>query len=103
MYTVIYLFKVKPDRVKNFIEAWRDLTLLIYKYEGSLGSRLHKQTETNYIAYAQWPDRNTWENSGSKLSETSSAIRTTLKETCEKIDILFELKVIEDMLERNPF
>jgi heme-degrading monooxygenase HmoA len=53
MFTVIYSFQVKPGQVHKFEKAWKDLTLLISEYEGSLGSRLHKQSELSYIAYAQ--------------------------------------------------
>ena len=53
MYVVMYSFQIKPHQEQNFIESWKGLTALIYKYEGSLGSRLHKQKPQNYIAYAQ--------------------------------------------------
>lgn len=100
MFTVIYSFKVKPDRVQVFEKAWRGMTILISNYENSLGSRLHKQSNINYIAYAQWPDKNTWKNSGSKLPESSKDLRETMKESCEKIDILFELEVVDDLLKK---
>ena len=54
MFAVIYQFKVKENRKAEFINAWKQLTHLIYEYEGSLGSRLHKQDDDVYLAYAQW-------------------------------------------------
>ncbi len=60
MFAAIYSFKVKPNQTESFEKAWEDLTRLIYQFEGSLGSRLHKSDALNYIAYAQWPDKNTW-------------------------------------------
>ncbi len=42
MFAVIYQFNVKENRESEFIGAWKQLTQLIYDYEGSLGSRLHK-------------------------------------------------------------
>ncbi len=101
MFTVIYSFKVKPNQEKRFEKAWRDLTLLIYEYEGSLGSRLHKQNVYNYIAYAQWPDRRTWLNSGSMLPQQSKEIRQIMKVSCDKIETLFELEVIDDLLKEK--
>lgn len=98
MFTVIYSFKVKPGEEQDFEKAWRDLTVLIYKYEGSLGSRLHKQNEINYIGYAQWPDKITWVNSGSKMPQMSKDIRKKMRESCEEIETLFELEVIDDLL-----
>lgn len=74
------------------------MTLLIRKYEGGLGSRLHKQTDIRYIAYAQWPDRETWEKSGSKLPESADEIRKMMRESCEKIETIYELTVVDDLL-----
>ena len=62
MRTIIYQFKVKELLNEEFINAWKELTELIYKYENSLGSRLHKKDDQTYIAYAQWPDKYTMEN-----------------------------------------
>ena len=100
MFTVIYSFNVKPNHIESFEKAWRDMTILIIEYEGSLGSRLHKQNELNYIAYAQWPSKSTWVNSGSKLPEISKEIRNIMKESCDKIDTLFELEIVEDLLKK---
>lgn len=98
MFCVIYLFKVKSRHENEFKKAWKELTALIYEYEGSLGSRLHRQSEFQFIAYAQWPDRSTWENSGNRLPESSKEIRKIMKDSCERIEILHELEVEEDLL-----
>ncbi len=99
MFSVIYKFEVKPDRKDSFEKSWKDLTQLIYNYAGSLGSRLHKKDEFNYIAYAQWPDKETWENSSNKLPEKSNEISKLMKESCNSIETLFELELILDLLE----
>ena len=52
MYIVIYEFKVKENCDHKFIDSWKTLTNLIQKYEGSLGSRLDKQKDLHYLAYA---------------------------------------------------
>jgi len=98
MFTVIYSFKIKQGKLDNFIEAWKDMTNLIIKYEGGLGSRLHKHSEFEYIAYAQWPNKETWENSGNHLPEISKSIRSKMRNSCDNIQTLFELNVIEDLL-----
>lgn len=63
-----------------------------------LGSRLHIKTKQEYIAYAKWPDRNTWENSLSRLPEKSQETRRILRNTCKKIGIVYQLEVVEDFL-----
>lgn len=98
MFTVIYRFTAKPDQVAVFQQSWREMTLLIRAYEGSLGSRLHRESELVFIAYAQWPDRTTFENSGSKLPEHAQTVRKVLREACESIETLHKLEVLDDLL-----
>jgi len=102
MFSVIYKFEIKPDRKESFEKSWKDLTLLIYDYAGSLGSRLHKKDECNYIAYAQWPNKETWENSSNKLPEKSNEISKLMKKSCVSIETLYELELTEDLLEETP-
>ena len=98
MFSVIYRFTVKPDQVAVFQQSWREMTLLIRAYEGSLGSRLHQESECVFIAYAQWPDRTTFENSGSNLPEHAQAVRKVLREACEAIETLHQVEVLDDLL-----
>jgi len=98
MFTVIYEFKIKPGSEKAFEKSWRDLTNLIYNYEGSLGSRLHKLNDEIYLAYAQWPDRVTWVNAGSKMPAESDTVRKIMGDSCEHIKTLHELPVVDDLL-----
>jgi len=103
MFTVIYMFKVKEDQAAVFEKAWKELTLLIYEFEGSMGSRLHKNSEGNYIGYAQWPDKSTWEHSGNHLPESATEIRATMKAACTSIEVLHELEVVDDLLEKVSY
>ena len=104
MFTIIYSFNVLPAQCEVFEESWSQLTKLIYEYEGSLGSRLHKTADQkeeesiHYIAYAQWPSKELWENSGSKLPKEAETIRSTMKGACLHIEILHKLDVINDLL-----
>jgi heme-degrading monooxygenase HmoA len=102
MFSIIYKFEIKPERKESFEKSWKNLTLLIYKYAGSLGSRLHKKDEYNYIAYAQWPNKETWENSSNKLPEKSKEISRLMKESCISIETEYKLDLIEDLLENKP-
>jgi hypothetical protein len=98
MFSVIYLFKIKSETAHDFVKYWKELTVLIKKHEGGLGSRLHKQNEYNYIGYAQWPDKETWGNSGNKLPDTANAIRKGMRACCVSVETLYELDVVADLL-----
>lgn len=102
MFSVIYQFEVKPDSKDSFESSWKELTHLIYDYAGSLGSRLHKKDECSYVAYAQWPNKETWENSSNKLPQKSRDISKIMKESCYSIETLFELDLIEDLIKVKP-
>ena len=54
-FTVIYSFDIVEGKENEFINCWTELTKLIYKFEGSYGSRLHKENDSLFIGYAQWP------------------------------------------------
>ena len=86
MFAVIYTFYIKPGKKKEFMEAWHNLTELIYKYEGSLGSRLHVDRDGNYMVYAHWPDEKTWKEAGKKLPKSADKWRAQIRESCERIE-----------------
>lgn len=102
MHTVIYRFEVKENEVEKFVTAWLGLTKLIYEYEGSLGSRIHKVKELEYIAYAQWPSKLIYDNAGSNLPSETDVHRKHMKESCNLIETLYEMEVVEDYLQSKP-
>ena len=59
-FAVIYQWLVKPEKEQQFLRAWQTLTDLQMKERGVRGSRLHKSENGTWIAYAQWPDRESW-------------------------------------------
>lgn len=101
MFCVVYSFQVKPNLNDQFIKAWHDLTNIIYNNAGSLGSRLHRESNNHYVAYAQWPDKESWENASAKLPEESKFISQLMKDSCEKIETLYDLDVIDDLLKNQ--
>lgn len=103
MHIVIYQFTVKEDHHEEFINSWKDLTQLIYQFEGSLGSRLHKKDKNTFIAYAQWPSKEIFDNSGYKLPESADSIRETMRSTCNQITRMMELEPVEDLLKDKIF
>lgn len=99
MFSVIYYFETQPGQSANFEAAWEELTRLIYIYEGSLGSRLHRTAENQYLAYAQWPDRETWAGSGNKLPDSADELRARMRNSCTRIETLHELELVRDLLQ----
>lgn len=98
MFSAIYKFKLKPGKIEQFEENWAELTKLISKHQGGLGSRLHKSDDLNYIAYAQWPDKETWEREWNNMPEQAKEISRKMKEACESKETIFELDVVNDLL-----
>src|SRR5690606_27948649 len=47
----------------QFHETWERLTRVLQEQRGARGSRLHRTDNGTLVAYAQWPDRETWERS----------------------------------------
>ena len=102
MYIVMYTFKVKPNQEESFLESWSALTKLIYKYEGSLGSRLHKKEPLHYIAYAQWRSKAIFEESGDNLPEEANQFRDLMRASCKEMKVLEKFEVVEDLLMQKP-
>ncbi len=100
MFSVIYTFDVKPGSENDFVEAWSALTELFKEHAGSGGSRLHKAAAGNYVAYAQWPDRQTWEQAAEKLPLEACPIRNKMRESCRSIGTQFELDTIVDLIQK---
>ena len=61
MFVAIYCWRIKPGMEDQFREGWRRVTEAFYHHHGSLGSRLHRNFDGTWFAYAQWPDRKHWE------------------------------------------
>ncbi len=98
MHTRIYVFTVKSAQHDNFVKAWKEMTGLLVKHAGGLGSRLHKVSDSQYLAYAQWPDKGSWIKAGKQLPPHAEIIRQRMRTTCKEIKTLYEMEVIEDLL-----
>lgn len=102
-FTVIYSFQIHEGKEEQFIQSWKSLTELIYEYRGSLGSRLHKLNESEYIAYAVWPNRETFEDVNRKMPNNTDQVRTAMREACSKIETIYEMDIVEDLINDKPF
>lgn len=103
MFAVLYTFKIKEGREVEFIQSWTSLTALIYQNEGSYGSKLHRDSNGDFVAYALWPDKETWKNAGSKLPNEADEFRLMMKDSCLKIETKYELEEVNNLLKDKPF
>jgi hypothetical protein len=65
---------------------------------GSHGSRLHRASTGEYIAYAQWQTRAQWEQQRDMSDAELQRHRQAMRECCERIEVLYELEVVDDWL-----
>jgi len=79
-FAVIYRWKVIPQREDDFVAAWETLTVAIRDQRGGRGSRLHRDDDGVWTAYAQWPDREAWKKAQT-LDSADPAATATLRET----------------------
>lgn len=98
MHAIIYTFEIYPEKEAQFIESWAELTELIKKYEGGLGSRLHRIDATNFLAYAQWPSEEKRVKSGDNLPEIAAEIRKRMRNACVKVEAIYPMEVVKDLL-----
>ena len=104
MFIAIYEFELKSlENEASFKEAWRAITQLMLEHANSLGSRLHRQDELTFIAYAQWPDRQHWENARNKLPDVVETYRSQMRNSCKHVKTLHELEIEHgfDLLRKN--
>ncbi|MBY6204645.1 antibiotic biosynthesis monooxygenase [Halomonas denitrificans] len=99
MMAVLIEFRVRPGQDDAFRAAWTETTDYIRVHFGSLGSRLHRAGDHRYVAYALWPDRETYDRDHA-WSESGRAIRQRMADTL--IDgrgtVLDHLDVVVDRL-----
>ncbi|MCR9153387.1 MAG: antibiotic biosynthesis monooxygenase [Bacteroidetes bacterium] len=98
MYCIIYQFEVKPGFEAQFIKAWEKLTLFYREECNSLGSRLHRESGLHYMAYAQWPNLETYEAAGSKENAETAIWSQEMREACTSVKALYKLEPIVDYL-----
>lgn len=75
-FAVIYRWRLRAGMEEQFQTAWAKLTEAIRDERGGLGSRLHRADDGSWVAYAQWPDRETWERS--QASESAAAVASAM-------------------------
>lgn len=105
MYCVAYKFTLLSDSLPNrreFIACWRGITQFFKDECGALGSRLHGGTGGVFYGYAQWPSKAQFEAIG-EIAPSDAFIQYRIRwaEICGPSEVLFEGRVIEDMIENH--
>ena len=54
-FAVLYRWRIKPGKEQQFVEAWSRVSDGLLRQRGSLGSRLHRGSDSTWYSYAQWP------------------------------------------------
>ena len=96
--SVLYFFDVKEDQEQVFIENWTNLTALIYEYQGSLGSRLHKTEDGRYCGYAMWPNKELLEQDWSNMPHEAENYSDAMSGACASIKTLETMSVLVDLI-----
>ena len=102
MFCVIYEFEARSGCEEAFETSWYQITQSIYRIYGALGSRLHKQQNGKYFAYAQWPDEATWQ----KMREGDKSIHPAharYEAARKSTKIIFKGTVVHDYLQSAVF
>ena len=67
------------------------------EHAGGMGSRLHKTFEGTWLAYAQWPDRERWEQASVTTAEAQKAMDLMADAVEERLPHI-ELTPVADLL-----
>lgn len=102
MFIALYRWKVKEGREKNFQEGWHRRTKEIYRNCGSFGSRLHHAEDSTWVAYAQWPDRRTYDTAQS-IDVIDTEARTMFRESIEESYPDIYMNVVDDLLRAEEY
>lgn len=102
MLVIIYRWRLKEGGEAIFCEGWHEMTESIYKQRGSLGSRLHRSEDKTWVAYAQWPDEETWRMAREAGSANEAAARKMREGSAE---LLSEehLYLVDDLFRAEPY
>tara|TARA_Y100001936_G_scaffold252425_1_gene311997 strand:+ start:2550 stop:2885 length:336 start_codon:yes stop_codon:yes gene_type:complete len=97
-FCIVYRFKVLSGREADFKDAWIRLTEAYKRDRGGLGSRLHQAEDGLWVAYAQWPDKQTWEDSlalGPPDKDAAELMAASVEERLEPILMTPEKDLLE--------
>ncbi len=88
MITILYKWRIKPEKELQFIKAWSEITDYFRENCDSLGSRLHRGNDNFFYGYAQWKlleDREKAFLRNNNLAEASQKMRDAIAELFDEI------------------
>ena len=103
MFCVIYAFTVRAGCEDQFRQSWLAVTRWLYQHAGSLGSRLHRASTGEYIAYAQWFSHAQWEQQTERSDAELRLHRRAMRAACTEIAVLYELDMTDDWLQHAVY
>lgn len=95
MFAVLYKFKVKAEQEADFGKHWADMTKEFTDVHGGLGSRLHKSDDGSLFAYAQWPNREKWEENKDIVNKTSLKL---MQDCLDEPAAFIPLTIVKDLI-----
>ena len=96
-FAVIYRWRLRRGMEKQFCAAWAETTEKIMEERHGLGSRLHRDDDGYWVAYAQWPSRQAWEQSR-ELGPADPRLSALMADAVEESLAPVELEPVMDML-----
>ena len=97
-FVAVYRWRIHADQIDSFLTAWATVTEGIKAERGGLGSKMHRADDGTFVAYAQWPDRETWEAMG-KLPSVNPAASKAMGAAIEETLPSLYLDPLTDLLE----
>ncbi len=94
---IIYRWRLKPGKERQFREAWRRRTVELREEAGALGSALHKTEDDIWIAYARWPNLEARERAWKERPADPTATDLMRDATLENFPPIIA-EIIDDML-----
>jgi hypothetical protein len=96
MFTILYRWRVTPEKEPQFIKAWSEITAFYRENFDSLGSRLHRGDDGIFYGYAQWKSAEDRENAfaNSPKTEAGKLMREAIEESFPEV----RLEILSDYL-----
>lgn len=101
MYTVLYQWNVHHEKHDDFISGWEAVTDHYIANHASLGSKLHKISETSFMAFAQWPSKEA-RDIAFNLNDAPQSAVDKMQDSIVKTHTPVETSIISDKLVNLP-
>lgn len=105
MFTILYRWRIKPEKERQFIESWSEVTAYYRENFDSLGSRLHRGEDGIFYSYAQWHSPEQRDKAFAEVPKLPA--REKMSEAVEESLPEIQMEIIADYLilpesDKNP-